>query len=201
MKVVGAAVATLCAAVLLGWAWLPNTMTTAQRALRWVETPCTPSDGEHWVLPTATLGTARDGLVVKPCIAHARRSVDLSEFEGHGLRQVAWQPDAGVAVAVADLEVESAGPNLEFFVSLDRGEHWLVRSFIKPSYEVSVDEVLLEWPTINVRMRLDSPTFVAPPWQRWFDSLRGEGERGPEGVYVAHSTDGAHSFTLQRPWW
>lgn len=201
LKLVAALVATLCAVIVVGWVWLPTTMTLTPRSLPWAEQPCTPNDGEKWVLPHATCGTLRDGPFLQPCIGHAGRSVDLSEFEGHGLRQVAWLPDAGVAVAVADLEVESAGPNLEFFVSLDRGEHWLVRSFIKPSYEVTVDEVLIEWPNIDLRMRLDSPTFIATPWQRWYDSLRGEPERGPEGVYVARSTDGAQSFTLQRPWW
>lgn len=192
-------VATLCVAVVLGWVWLPTTMTVTPRSLPWVERPCTPNDGEKWVVPHATLGTFRDGAFVQPCISHSQSSVDLSDFESHGLRQVARQPDERVLVAVADLEVESAGPNLEFFVSLDAGEHWQVHSFIKPSYEVSIDDVMIEWPVITISMSLDSPTFVAKPWQRWCDSLRGD--RAPAGVYVAHSTDGGRSFTLQRPWW
>jgi hypothetical protein len=190
--------AALGAATLL----IPIRATLPLRSLRWTSKPL-PELGaaEHWQTRHATVATLHEAERPLVVIGEAARSLELEHLEGLAVTDFFYDADAGVAVAVADLVTEGAGPTLELLISTDDGAQWVQRTLRKPSWQASVEALRIDWPVLRVQLRLDEGGTIDPRWLRWPRRLVTEvwPLEGASGDYLAESRDGAQTFLLTPP--
>ncbi len=199
------AVVVLGLATALGAATLlvPLHLRPPPRALRWSSQPL-PALGaadHHWQTRHATVATLHEEEPPTVAIGEAERSLELAHLEGLAVTDFFYDADAGVAVAVVDSVTEGAGPTLELLISTDDGAQWVQRTVPKPSWQVTVEALRVEWPRLFVHLRLDEAGTVDPLWLRWPARLVNETwpVEGAAGDYFAESRDGARTFTLTPP--